>query len=46
MGAKGHAMAKVMMALDERAPQGPLSWGCHALKPDWLQGGKRRVERG
>ena len=46
MGAKGHAMAKVMMALDQRAPERPVCGRFHALQSDRLQGGKRRVERG
>ena len=53
MGAKGHAMAEIMMALDERAPQVPLGLCCHALKADGLkpvervaQGCGRRIRTG
>jgi len=46
MGAKGHAMAEIMIALDQRAPERPLFGGGYALQSDRLQGGQRRVERG
>ena len=45
MGTKGHAMAEIMMALDERAPERPLSGRGHALKLNRPQRGKRRVCR-